>query len=211
VIKTAGKVGLALGAMFVVANAQAINFFNVKIFGTSDLIGSVGEGNGFDSSYVKGANGKDIDFKFNKAQVGDNLPRDFGVINITFEAMADQAIVLDQVTITATALLLGSGNMRFTEIVEDVVNPGIIANLTVDLDASNNGGFSKDLVFSRQSNHIKVKKTIYLDAPNVQNQFDRAGVGLVEQKLKCVPEPISMVSMGIGVAALVARKRKGSR
>ncbi|MBL8040008.1 MAG: PEP-CTERM sorting domain-containing protein, partial [Chthonomonas sp.] len=59
--------------------------------------------------------------------------------------------------------------------------------------------------------HIKVKKTIYLDAPNVQNQFDRAGVGLVEQKLKCVPEPISMVSMGIGVAALVARKRKGSR
>jgi len=211
-IKSAGKVGLAMGALLAMSSAHAIDFFNIKIFGSPDLVGTVGpSGSGSDSTWHTGANGKDIDFSLLKAKVGDGEKLEFGVVNITFEAKADQAIYLDALTLSFNNLVLGSGNIRFTEIVEDVINPGIIANHTVDITTANQGSYSKELMFSRASKHIKVKKTIYLDAPNVPNQLDKAAMGLIEQKMKCVPEPISMIAMAGGLAGLALKKRKVSR
>lgn len=200
-LKSSLILATVLGA---ISSAHAITFFNINIVGNSALVGTVG----VDSFFHLGANGKDIDFTFNKAVVGDNRALRSGVINITYEAKSDKDMYLDNVTLTGLTLLTGSGHVRFTEIVEDKVNVGVIGTLSEDFYAPT-GGFSKNIAFSRNSSHIKVKKTIYLDAFDTRD-LDLAGIGLVEQKIACVPEPGTFLALGAGVA-LVALKRRGAK
>ncbi len=191
---------MAVAALGAVAAANAITFSNVSITGPSQLLGTLGT----DHFFTPGAT--DIDFTFNKALVGDAQPLRFGTINITYEAKSPTAMVLNELKLSATTLLLGSGHLRVVETIEDVVNPGVIASFSKDYYAGT-FAIAENIVFSRQSTHIKVKKTIFMDAFDTQ-ALDLAGVGLVEQNIKLVPEPGTMMAIGLGIAGLAARRRR---
>lgn len=194
---------LALAAVAAVGAAHAITFSNATVTGPAQLVGTLG------SDYFINTGAQDIDFIFTKAIVGDNLPLRVGAINITFIAESDVAMQLDKLTLSFSNILLGSGHIRFEEVVEDLVNPGIIAAHSVDLYAPGQV-YTKTLMFDRVSEKIKVKKTIFLDAfDSIDPQvLDLAGIGIVEQKIELVPEPASMIALGLGLAAVAARRRR---
>ncbi|MCA9306094.1 MAG: PEP-CTERM sorting domain-containing protein, partial [Phycisphaerales bacterium] len=60
------------------------------------------------------------------------------------------------------------------------------------------------LMFARPAQHIKVKKTITLLAPDLNEGIDLAAISLVEQRL--IPTPGAMALMGLG--GLVASRRR---
>lgn len=198
-----GRLAFVAAVVGAVSGAQAITFTNVHVTGDADVIGALGV------DHFVNIGIKDIDFLFNHAIVGDFRPVRESAINITFEAEADQLMILDKLVLSFTNILLGTGKLFFQEIVEDLDNPGVIADFSVWLDSTQQGPFFHDIHFSRWSKRIKVKKTIFLIAqPDIPNQLDLAGVGLVEQNIECVPEPASLAALGLGIAAVVARRRK---
>lgn len=191
------KYVLAVGsAIFALSTSSfALVFSNVTIGG------SLSSG----ASYFTGTN--DIDFLFPNAIVGDPVdPIRQGNIIITYEAQADMN--LDFVDINIVSLLGaldGSGRIYFNEVVEDMVNPGVIASYDA-LILPGDLPFFDTIYFDRPSSHIKVKKTFSLFAIDDTDDFDVAQISLVEQNF--VPEPATLLAIGAGLAALAARRRK---
>lgn len=191
--------GVATAAFAGAANAQ-IMFSNVQISGTPGLIG------GF--SYATG--GLDIDFTTPNAVVGDFVPLRDGTFTITYEAMATGNIanlIGNTLFLTIQGLdVQGSGRIRFQETIEDVVNPGFIGGLDITITPQTQFPVQQTIWFTRNTNKIKVKKTVIMEAFDT-NAFDRARIGFIEQRL-IVPEPATMAALGLGLAAVAARRRK---
>ncbi len=182
----------AVMALALACGGQAeVIFSNVMIEGT--LVDG--------ASYQTGS--WDIDFSFPDAVVGDppDPPRRFGNIIITFEAQSDLA--LDYGMLSILGALDGSGVIFFNEVIEDLVDPGVIATHNALLDENSDLPYTADLLFDRASTHVKVKKTFFLSAEDTAD-FDVASVLLVEQRL--VPEPATLLAVAlIGLPALRRR------
>lgn len=186
--------------------ASAITFSDINIAGPSNLIGTVNA-----PLYSINSGDCDIDFSFWSAFVGDNLPSRLGVITITFEVKAGANEWITGVDLAASAVALGSGTVQITEQVEDFTNGGAALTGGGTATASTPGTIIDSLTLAKPSKWIKVKKTIFLDALQDTAVQDLAGIGLVEQRIhKVVPEPGSVLAIGAGLAALVARRRKNS-
>lgn len=182
----------AVMALALACGGQAeVIFSNVMIEGT--LVDG--------ASYQTGS--WDIDFSFPDAVVGDppDAPRRFGNIIITFEAQSDLALDYDMLSILGA--LDGSGLIFFNEVIEDLVDPGVIATHNALLDENSELPYTADLLFDRATTHVKVKKTFFLSALDTPD-LDLASVLLVEQRL--VPEPATLLAVAlIGLPALRRR------
>lgn len=194
---------LAVGCLLALCAARAshaaITFFNVNITGSAPLIAG--------SSYITGST--DIDFSLPNAVVGDFQPLRQGVVTITYEAMSAQPMVMDEMVLTVLGGLSGSGLIQFSEVVEDMVTPGIIGSVgPITITSNSQLPWSGNIVFTRPSTHIKVKKDFFLFAQPDTQALDLARISLVEQNLVVVPEPTSLAVLGLGALAAVVRKRK---
>jgi hypothetical protein len=154
---------------------------------------------------VPGATDIDFVFPFPAGTVGDPVnPVRAGNIVITFDVDSTIPQTADILSILGTTQ--GSGRIVFNEVVEDRTPgfEGIIASTSVVIDANNPPPVDFTLNFSRPSSSFKVKKTIFLFAPDTQ-AIDIAQVGLVEQRI--VPTP---GALGLMAAAglLTARRRR---
>lgn len=148
----------------------------------------------------------DIDFSFPDAIVGDVVaPRRVGNIVITYEANSVDSFQQDQLTLLALGALRGSGTIYFNEVVEDLVNPGVIASYNVVLDANSQLPHEATLNFSRASTHVKVKKTAVLTAiDSIDTSIeDLASIALIEQRF--VPEPAALILLLAGLPLLRRR------
>ncbi|MCA9242588.1 MAG: PEP-CTERM sorting domain-containing protein [Phycisphaerales bacterium] len=148
-------------------------------------------------------NATDIDFTLPNATVGDPVdPVRAGTITITF--IAEDPSGLDRDLLSILGGLSGSGIIFFNEVVEDLVNPGIIASTNVVADENGDLPVTETIFFSRTSTRVKVKKTVVLAAIDTDD-FDLASVSLIEQKL--IPEPASIAMLLIGSVAAAFRRR----
>jgi hypothetical protein len=190
----------AFGALMIsAAQASAITFTNVTFAGTPQLISG--------ASFTTGAT--DIDFSLPNAVVGDFQPLRQGSVIITYEAMSDTPMVMDQMVLTVLGGLFGSGQIQFSEVIEDMVNPGIIGSSgVININNNNQLPWSQNIEFTRATTHIKVKKEFFLIAEPDTPALDLARISLVEQNLVVVPEPGTMAAVGLGLTALIARRRR---
>lgn len=184
----------------IAASSQAVIVFsNVSITGTPSLISG--------ASFV--TSDTDIDFTFPNAIVGDFQVVRTGQLNITYEATSVNVPAMNQMIAIFLGGLSGSGVIQYSEVIEDMVVPGIIASQPLTTITSNSQlPFMATLDFLRPSTHIKVKKEIFLIAEPNTNALDFARVSLVEQGLNVVPEPASMAALGLGLAAVASRRRR---
>ncbi|MBK8915928.1 MAG: hypothetical protein IPM64_15270 [Phycisphaerales bacterium] len=178
----------AIAVASAAANA-AVTFSNVVIRGSLSAGASAATG------------ASDIDFTLPNAAVGDSLPSRTGNIVITYEANSTEA--LTQNLLVLSGALAGSGTIFFNEVVEDLINPGIIATYNVVLSANDQLPHNATLNFSRPSTHVKVKKTIVLSAVPDTTAFDLASVVLVEQRL--IPEPAAALLLLVGLPLMRRR------
>lgn len=153
---------------------------------------------------------QDIDFIFDSdVSIIDGQPQAVIRIAITYEAWGmNMDITQDTLVVSVLGGLLGSGTMIFNEVIEDL-QPGPGEDVTlvdygVTLTADDDLPHVADLMFSRPAQHIKVKKTITLVAPDLNEGIDLAAISLVEQRL--IPTPGAMALMGLG--GLVASRRR---
>lgn len=153
---------------------------------------------------------QDIDFIFDSdVAILDGQPQQVMRITITYEAWGmNMDITQDTLVVSVLGGLLGSGTLIFNEVIEDL-NPGDGESVTlvdygVTLTADDDLPHVADLMFSRPANHIKVKKTITLLAPDLNEGIDLAAISLVEQRL--IPTPGAMALMGVG--GLIASRRR---
>lgn len=197
------KLALTLAVVAIAGAAQAqVTFSNVTmVFNPAST--------GASSSFVTG--NTDIDFFTPNFSVGDGSfgPQRVASLTITYEATSQIAMVLNQMVISVLGGVSGSGQIIFSEVVEDMVNPGIIGVLGNTV-ITNNGQlpWTGNIEFSRASTHIKVKKDFLIIAEPDTTALDFARVGLIEQNLGLVPEPGTMVAVGAGLAAIAARRRR---
>ncbi|MBK8915927.1 MAG: PEP-CTERM sorting domain-containing protein [Phycisphaerales bacterium] len=150
-----------------------------------------------------------IDFFFDQAEVGDPTdPVRQGNVTIMYEATSSVGLTQDLLVLSLLGALQGSGVIVFSETVTDLTspNPDIIASHNVVLNANDQLPHVANLVFSRPSTHVKVKKEIVLSATDTQG-FDLSHVGLIEQTFREIPVPEPMTALLLGLAGLGLRRR----
>lgn len=153
---------------------------------------------------------QDIDFFFDSSvSIVDGQPQAVIRIAITYEAWGmNMDITQDTLVVSVLGGLLGSGTLIFNEVIEDLEAENgedvTLVEYGVTLTADDALPHVADLMFSRPSQHIKVKKTITLIAPDLNEGIDLAAISLVEQRL--IPTPGAMALMGLG--GMIASRRR---
>lgn len=174
----------------------AITFSNVTIAGSLSTGATFGSAN------------NSIDFYFPNALVGDPVdPLRTGNIQITYEATSTAPMVQDQMILSILGALSGSGTIFVNEVVEDLDAGGaVLATYNALLDDNTDLPHTAILNFDGASRHIKVKKSFFLNAVPDTASLDLAGVGVVEQTIREVPEPATLTLLAILGLARIRRR-----
>jgi hypothetical protein len=191
--------GIALLMGAVGAQAQVLDgvrFFNIQVGGT------LAQGATFQISQ-----NNTIDFHFPNGSVGDGQAQRSGTITITYDAQSNRPLVMNRMHIGIMGQLSGSGRIDFQELIEDMERGGYIGQHQAVLTHQSNLPYTNSIDFSRQSHHIRVKKTFSLSAIPDTPGFDIARISLNEQTIEAVPEPASLAALALG-AGLIARRRR---
>lgn len=201
---------LALGAS-VAVGAQAVTFTLVSFNGTT-TVGS----QTLADNYTFVPAGNSVNITTQNAKVGDGEPIRAGQINIIYDATNVNPLIAISMTLNLQGFLRGSGELSAVEDVFELDSNGFeiggpIATIQTPIINSSTPlvSWSGTQVFSRPVTRLRAKKTINLTAqPDVPNQFDFAQLGVVNQSLRVVPEPATMVALALGLTALAARRKR---
>ncbi len=205
-----GRIGLKVSLMktafvaFIVvaaAASQAVTFSNF-------VVGSAPLSTGWSQNSI----GNSVSFFFPNAIVGDNQTLTSGTVNIQYDAASGPAMIANQAVVNLGAFFAGTGTVLFTELIIELDANGNevggnIGSISHVFAPNSNPVWSGTINFSRQVTNFRAKKSFTLLAPDVANQLDLAAIGIVNQNVQVVPEPATMTALGLGIAALLRRKR----
>lgn len=183
--------------------SQAITFSNIT-FNVPPL------SNG--ASFSTNANA--ISFFTPNALVGDPVhPLRGGLLQISYDADSfGQNMVASDVGVNLGAVAQGSGQVYFTETVYEIDGGGSIVGGPIGFvahlfDANSGPTFNATIALSRGVDRLRSVKTFELTAPDTPD-LDIAAVAIVNQSIQVVPEPATLLGMGLGLAALLRRRRR---
>jgi hypothetical protein len=157
--------------------------------------------------------GNSISFNLPNAIVGDPVaPLRAGTLNIQFDGFALAPAIGNEVGVNLGAAISGSGTIFFQEQVFELdalgneVAGGPIGVIEHVFLPGHPMTWSDMIAFSRPVERFRAKKFFTLSAVDT-SAFDLAAVGIVNQNIQLVPEPATFAALGIGVAALLRRRR----
>lgn len=184
------------------SNASAIVFYNVDIQSPPLSDGS---------SWT--ALGNSISFALPNAIVGDPVdPTRAGSLDIRYDAFTAAPAIASHVGVNLGVAISGSGTIIFEEQVFEIDNVGNelggpIGTITHAFNPGDPMNWSGTITFSRAVERFRAKKFFSLSAADTAN-FDIAALGIVNQNIQVVPEPATMAAIGVGVAALLRRRKR---
>jgi len=146
----------------------------------------------------------DIDFTLPSAVVGDPTdPVRTGTVTINYDAQSDNAIAQNTILLGVLGSLAGSGEIQYSQTVDDLVNPGVISNIAVTLSSNSDLPYTDTIVWDRPSTQVHVSAIVDLSALSTA-EFDLANVSLIEQRF--VPEPSALALLTLGAVAALRRR-----
>lgn len=162
------------------------------------------------SSFSTAANA--ITFFTPNAIVGDPVaPLRAGTLNIQYDADSTVNMIANQVNVNLGTALSGSGFVVFNEIIMELAangnELGQIGSISHVFLPNSSMTYTGTINFSKQVRYFRAKKSFTLSAA-ATNNFDLAAVAIVNQNIQTVPEPSAFVALGLGIGAVLARRRK---
>lgn len=163
-----------------------------------------------DSSFS--TNGNSISFFLPNAIVGDPVdPLRFGNLTIVYDALSPAPAIASEVGINLGVALSGSGTVFFNERIYELDTLGneigMIGEVSHTFLPGQATSWNGTINFSRNVERFRARKYFELAAPNTAD-FDLAAIGIVNQNIQVVPEPATMAAVGLGVAALLRRRKR---
>lgn len=197
--RLAGLFGFAVASA---VSAQAVVFSNVTIASPPLSTGS---------SFL--AIGNSISFFTPNAIVGDPVdPVRSGTLNIQYDADNEIAMISNEVVITFGQVTEGSGFIAFIETIFEIDAlgnelGGPIGSISATFEAGDPPVWSDTIVFSRQVQRFRAKKSFTMSAVDTE-VFDIAALAQLNQNIGIVPEPATMAGLALGGLALIRRRRR---
>lgn len=195
------KIALVALAMTAVSTASAIVFYNVDIQSPP-----LSDGSSWSST------GNSISFALPNAIVGDPVdPLRVGILSIHYDVFSAAPAFASHVGVNLGVAISGSGTIIFEERIfeldmggNEIGGPiGLINHTFAPGDPMN---WSGTITFTHAVERFRSKKLFTMSAVDTAG-FDLAAIGIVNQSVDVVPEPATMAALGIGLAAMVRRRR----